>query len=226
LGLNHSPKIATNGLVLCLDGANFKSYPGSGTSWIDLAGKNVAGTLTNGPTFDSARNGNIFFDGTNDFVSIPDSAVVDISTAITLEAWIFAVKSTGYQNVICKSSNAQNTGYIYPRTDDGWTNTVFYLHVGTWSTLSAPWPSRNAWHHTAATYNGSSMRLFINGKLVNSKNQTGTITVNNNVLAIGNQTSFSEYFGGNISNLRMYNRALSDAEIENNFNALRGRFGI
>ena len=67
MAFNYSPKIVTDGLVFAVDAANKKSYPGSGTTWTDLAGSND-GTLTNGPTFDSGDGGSIVFDGTDDYV--------------------------------------------------------------------------------------------------------------------------------------------------------------
>lgn len=73
MGLTHSPKIVTNGLVLALDAANNKSYPGSGVTWYDLSGNGNNGTLTNGPTFNVGNLGSIVFDGTNDYVSFNNS---------------------------------------------------------------------------------------------------------------------------------------------------------
>jgi hypothetical protein len=218
--------VVQSGLVLNLDAGVSTSYPGSGTTWTDLSGNGNTGTLTNGPTYDSTNGGYIVFDGTNDYVNIVDAAILDLTASITSEAWVFAVKSTGIQNVISKSSSIQNNGYIYPRTDNGWNNCSFYLNIGTWTTLSTAWPSRNAWHHTAATYDGNAMSIYINGNLVASKSQTGAISTNTNALSIGDQPGYSEYFGGNLSNLRLYNRALTAAEVKQNFNALRGRFGI
>ena len=68
MAFNYSPNIITDGLVLYLDAANTKSYPGSGTTWRDLSKSQLNGTLTNGPTFNSANGGSIVFDGTNDYV--------------------------------------------------------------------------------------------------------------------------------------------------------------
>ena len=65
MGLSHSPRIVTDGLVFCLDAANIRSYPGTGTTWTDLKGGNE-GTLTNGPTFSSDNAGSISTDGSND----------------------------------------------------------------------------------------------------------------------------------------------------------------
>lgn len=86
MALNHSPKIVTNGLVLYLDAANQKSYPGSGTTWTDLSGNGNTGTLTNGPTFSANNNGGIVFDGANDYVSISNSSSLNITGRnITIE---------------------------------------------------------------------------------------------------------------------------------------------
>ena len=73
MGLSHSPSIITQNLVLCLDAANSKSYPGSGTTWYNLIPGGVNGTLTNGPTYSSANGGVIALDGVNDYISLTNS---------------------------------------------------------------------------------------------------------------------------------------------------------
>jgi len=77
MGLSHSPRIVTNGLVLCLDAGNRQSYPGSGTTWTDLSGNGKNGTLTNGPTYTSANVGAIVFDGVDDYVSCSASNILN-----------------------------------------------------------------------------------------------------------------------------------------------------
>jgi hypothetical protein len=226
MALSHSPSIVTNGLVLCLDAGNPKSYAGIGTVWTDLSGQGNNGTLVNGPTYSSSNGGSIVFDGGDDIVSISDSNILDITTSISLESWIYATKSTGIQNVISKSSASQNNSYIYPRTDDGWTTATFYLGVPIFTTLIASWPSRDAWHHTVATYDGATMKIYIDGVLSNSKSQSGTISTNTNSLTIGSQPGYGEYYGGRVSGAKIYNRALTASEIQQNYNALRSRFGI
>ena len=74
MGLSHSPRIVTNGLVLCVDAANPRSYPGAGTAWTDLSKQGNNGTLTNGPTFDSANGGSILLDGSDDYVEVQGTA--------------------------------------------------------------------------------------------------------------------------------------------------------
>jgi hypothetical protein len=198
--------------------AYYKCNDGSGTVLTDATGGSD-GTLQNAPAWVASEiqfAGNaLSFDGTDDVVNIADNTTLDITTAITLEAWVYASKNTGVQNVVCKSSNAPNTGYIFPRTDNGWTNVVLYLHIGGgWRTLSAPYGLLNAWHHLAATYDGAMMRLYIDGVLAASQAQTGTIAVNSNVVALGNQTGIAEYFGGRADEIRIWNTARTQVEIQ------------
>ena len=130
--------VSTSGMV-----AWYRMNTGSGTTAVNSCTNTagIDGTLVNSPAWVSspvqyAANA-LAFDGTNDYVTIPDNNTLDIASAITLEAWVYATKNTGIQNVICKSSGGPNTGYIFPRTDNGWANAVIYLHIGSWQTLSA-----------------------------------------------------------------------------------------
>lgn len=200
-------------------------YPcndGSGSTLTDAKGS-FSGTIQNAAGFvaspvQSAASA-LAFDGVNDVVVIPDNNNLDITSAITLEAWVYPTKNTGIQDVISKSSNSINTGYIFPRTDNGWTNFSFYLcFVGGWKIVNAPFPSLNSWHHLAATYDGAMMRLYLDGVLVNSVAQTGAITTNTNVLALGNQPGFFENFGGYADEFRVWNVARSQAQIQANMN--------
>ena len=179
----------------------------------------IDGALVNAPAWALSpvqyQANALAFDGTNDAVAIGDDNSLHISTTITLEAWVYATKNSGVQNVISKSSNAVNNGYIFPRTDDGWANVVAYLHIaGGWRTLSAAYPSLNAWHHLAVTYDGATVKLYIDGALSNSLPITGAITTNTNPLALGNQTGYAEYFGGYADELRVWNVARTQAQIQ------------
>ncbi len=205
--------------------AYYRMNEGSGLTTVNSATSTtgIDGTLINSPAWITSpvqySANALSFDGADDNISVPDNNTLDISAAITLEAWCYATKNTGIQNVISKSSNGANNGYIFPRTDNGWNTVVIYLHIaGGWRTLAAPYPSLNAWHHLAASYDGATIRLYINGALAASMAQTGAITTNGNPLALGNQTGFSEYFGGYADEMRVWNVARSQAEIQNNMN--------
>ena len=205
--------------------AYYRMNEGNGTTTVNsaTATTGIDGTLLNSPSWTASpvqfSANALSFDGTNDNISIPDNNTLDISAAITLEAWCYATKNTGIQNVISKSSNSANNGYIFPRTDNGWSSVIIYFHIaGGFRTLSAPYPSLNAWHHLAATYDGASIKLYINGVLSANMAQTGAITTNGNPLALGNQTGFAEYFGGYADEMRVWNVARTQAEIQSNMN--------
>lgn len=212
------PSNNASGLV-----AYYKCNNGAGTVLTNSVIPGTNGTLQNSPTWTAspvqfAANA-ISFDGTNDFVTIPDNNTLDITTAITIEAWVYATKNTGVQNVLSKSSNSANNGYIFPRTDNGWAQVVIYFHIaGGWRTLSASYPSLNAWHHLAATYDGATIRLYINGVQAASSARTGSITINANPLALGNQTGYAEYFGGSADEFRIWNVARTQVQIQANMN--------
>jgi len=102
--LAHSPRIITDGLVLCLDAGNPKSYPGSGTTWTDLSGNGNNGTLTNGPTYNSGNLGSLVFDGVNDYVNLGD---LDLPAPFTLSIWFKGntTQSQQYCGLLNKSSS-------------------------------------------------------------------------------------------------------------------------
>ncbi len=183
----------------------------------------IDGTLVNAPTWAASPvqfgANALSFDGTDDFVSIAQDNTLNISSAITLEAWVYATKNSGIQDVVSKSSSGINTGYIFPRTDDGWAHVVSYLYIaGGWRTLSAVYPSLNAWHHLALTYDGATIKIYIDGVLANSQAQTGTIAVNTNALVLGEQTGYPEYFGGSADEIRIWNLARTQTQIQSNMN--------
>jgi hypothetical protein len=99
MAVNYSPKIITDGLVLYLDAANTRSYPGSGTVWSDLSRGGNNGTLRNGPTFNSGNGGSIVFDGVNDYASFPNNTNLD-NQKITMENWVYPTITLSQQGFI------------------------------------------------------------------------------------------------------------------------------
>lgn len=199
---------------------SYQMNDGSGLSVTDNSGNSHVATLGTGTSWVASpiqfTANALSFDGADDFVEIYDTALLDITTAITLEAWVYPISNAGVQNVICKSSQTINTGYIFPRTDDGWANTSFYLHLdGGWNVVTAAYPSLNEWHHLAATYDGATMKIYIDGVLSASQAATGTITTNNNSLVLGDQPGYSEVYGGAADDIRVWNTARTAAEIMN-----------
>jgi hypothetical protein len=226
MGINYNPRTVTDGLVLALDAGNTKSYPGSGTTWTDLSGRGNTGTLTNGPTYSSANGGSIVFDGTNDVVNASTS-IIDRADGqeITVSCWIKPSRTSGQYSVFC--TNRSNDTSIY--------NWIFYQHTndgaisfhGDAQNKSSYIPTTNVWINVTNTVTASAVStLYVNG--VSTYTVTGYTYGNGTPsrLGIGADPGGQEPFQGNISQVSIYNRALTVAEIRQNFNALRGRFGI
>jgi len=158
------------------------------------------------------------FDGVDDFVQMNTTSLFDMSTQISIEAWIKPSSGIITQNVISKSSNVENSGYIFPRTDDNWTNFSAYLHVdGSWKVVSAPYPNLNEWHHVAVTFDGAMIRLYLDGIEVDNLLAWGTIQTNTNPLVFGNQSGYGEFYKGQLDDVRIWNDTRTPTEIASNY---------
>jgi hypothetical protein len=236
MGYFHSPRIVTNGLVLYLDAGNRKSYPGAGTVWRDLSGNGNNGTLTNGPTFNSANGGGIVFDGVNDYVRIPNAINFIPSQNITILGWQYLVKRDS-TFIMCSDGLGNNEILIY----NGWDSLIsrkigvaFNAPTGTSSwLLSNTEPSLNTWMYIAVTRESNTVSLYINGQLETVNTQAGLIIPGNTAPLLigvdvdsGDEGSLGNWFNGNIPQILIYNRALSTTEILQNFNATKGRYDL
>jgi hypothetical protein len=213
------PNISEDGLVLILDAANVKSYPGSGTTWNDVSGNSNSGSLINGPTFDGGNLGSIVFDGSNDYVQ---TNINRSFTAMTLMGFIkrngaqvdytgiFYSRGTSITGISFYSTN--NLGYTW----NGAVNTYTFN-----SNLLVP---NNTWCMVAMSVTSTAATLYVNtSSATNTVSHTST-TIDD--LKLGQDDFGSRFMNGNIANVMMYNRALSANEIFQNFNATRSRFGV
>ena len=221
MAFNYSPKTVTDGLIFTVDAANKKSYPGSGTTWTDLAGNNN-GTLTNGPTFNSGDGGSIDFDGTNDYVVTQ----LTCGTTFTWSVWFNAdAVSSGYQNIMA----IQNPSYMLMLLDDNTTSMGFWSSDGLGGgSLNMDSISANTWYNAVFVREGNSTtngyKTYLNGVFKGQAN-TGTWSSSDNVWLAGRDAQ-PQYYNGRISNAKIYNRALTSAEVTQNYNAIKGRFGL
>ena len=215
--------IVTSGLVLNLDAANPRSYPPpyNGTVWTDLAGTNN-GTLTNGPTFNSANGGNIVFDGVNDFVQLSATPSSLVTSNVTISSWFNTLNTT--QQMIVGNSGGSNRFYIETFNRSG----ALVVHWGIGSKQNSLTSNAiittNSWVNYSMTYDGNIAIGYLNGLTTDSAS-IGNQTYTNNTLRVGLWVN-TLYFKGNIPQVTIYNRALSASEISQNFNATRARFGI
>jgi hypothetical protein len=239
----NGPKIVTDGLVLCLDAANRKSYPGSGTSWTDLSGNGNNGTLVNGVGYSSNNGGSLVFDGVNDYVNCGNVLNFNYTDVFTLSAWIKRSSTgTGVQNIISKQSmSSPYQGYQFGfNVNTG--GSQGYLGVNT----IGNYPSHamgiqtqttyndTNWHYVVATYNGNGsytgLKLYVEGELkTSSYHYIGTSSVsfsNSKDLQIAARDGVNQLFSGSIPQVFIYNKALTPQEIQQNYNALKGRYGL
>ena len=234
MATKYSPKIVTNGLVLSLDAANNKSYPGSGTTWTDLSGNDNNGTLTNGPTFSSANQGSIVFDGTNDYVGFTYNSVFNPSTSLTFSIWVkLTISDANIRNPIELSASADELYFILWRADLspkrwGW-GIKQSNNITIETTTSATNWSIDTWYNLTVVANATSGQVpfYYNGILDSSIAYNGTLKQNASAtLSLGSDPGASRrYWQGNIANALIYNRALSATEILQNYNATKSRFG-
>lgn len=224
MSVSGGPNISEEGLVLYLDAANRKSYPGSGTSWIDLSGNNN-GTLTNGPTFDSANNGSIVFDGVNNFVDFTDSGLLP-TAGLTVSTWYKT--SVADKWLVDKSAGSFFNGYRVISNGDG---SVSFQVNGPAVGTSAGFIAVNAgnWVNIIGTWTPStSLILYSQGTQLAINTTSIPASINNpsaNLRVAGRATNI-DYWNGSVAQVSIYNRALSPDEILQNFNAQRSRFGI
>jgi hypothetical protein len=238
MSLGHGASVVRDGLVLHLDAANVKSYLGSGTTWYDLSGNGNNGTLLNGVGYSDQDNGSMVFDGVNDYTtfgSIPLGNDLQLnSTDFTMNflLWVSSTQSNNFPRLIDKS-NSSNGGGGYALIWNPPSNAYIYVANGTlreneWTSPVCP---TDQWYSmTFISRFNSTASMYINGEHA----LTADLHINNfppNTVAtlnIGNWYTLdtNRLLTGNIASAKIYNRALSDAEIKQNFEALRGRYGI
>jgi hypothetical protein len=220
------PNIVTDGLVLYLDAANQKSYPGSGTVWTDLSGNGNNGTLINGPTFDSGNNGNLVFDGIDDRGNILHNDLFNIDTGVTLSIWINRNTTVSNSRVLAKGGNNNSTKGI--TIASGAPHTINTLIGNGTIRRSLNISLRtNVWEYVTTIYKRSEIyNMYING--VFAASQTAFDEECNNTsrnIDIGSQGA-GTFLSGKISNISWYNKVLTSEEILQNYNATKTRFGL
>jgi hypothetical protein len=220
---------------LCLDAANVKSYPGSGNTWIDLSGNGNDGTLTNGPTFNSDNKGSIIFDGVNDRIETGITAPFGTSL-FSFEAWIYYTASQ-FGGIISKRTSAgtfQQVSLFVSQLSSGASGKKisFYHSDGTsLRSEASPLDYDGAWHHVVLSCDSDRDHLYIDGSLVISSSITSVPNLTlSPPLTVGALYDISDTyiqpFNGKIAVAKYYNFALTAIEVQQNFNALRGRFEI
>jgi len=189
----------------------------SGTTVTDASGNSNHGTITNAVSIASGHSGKaLSFNGANAWVTVKDSASLDLSASMTLEAWVYPLAMTnGGQTVILKESSGAEVYALY--ADEDANLPVSYINDGSYQAVTGP--NRlpvNQWTHLVSTYDGQYQRLYVNGIEVAKSAQSGLIQQSGGVLRLGGNSVWGEYFNGYIDEVRIYNRALTATEVGNN----------
>ena len=219
------PDIIEDGLVLCLDAASKRSYPGTGTVWTDLKGGNN-GTLINGPTFDAGNGGSIVFDGGDDRVDCTSPPEIDSISEITMIAWV-RYSAVGYYPKIMSRGHAAATdllrgasnnqlSFYYANSSQATDSDYFSGTTGSIN-LSSGWIC-------VAVTSGSVVKFYKNSDLVYTSGSVTTNTGTGSTLVLGNKPGGGRNFNGKMSVAMVYNRVLSADEIRRNYLSTKERF--
>jgi hypothetical protein len=214
-----APNIITDGLVLYLDAANTRSYPGNGTVWTDLSRGGNNGTLTNGPTFNSANGGSIVFDGSNDNISTNYNSQL---TNFTVCVWFKTSDSSnpGAARIIDKN---YISGFWIGKNSTGasnsWGGGVLESSppYGRYITLTD-----GQWHFLVSTRLGTTHTIYGDGITNSTSGTVSSTALSTTSLTIAGGAA--QVFKGNIAQTSIYNRALSATEVLQNYNATKGRY--
>jgi hypothetical protein len=191
----------------------------SGTSTSDSSGNGNHGSLVNSPAWAAGRTGAALqFNGSSNYVEIPSSSTMNqTGAALTLSAWVYKTANQANWRMLIHRQAGTSTGDQWALAFNG-DKAVLAVNTGTLATVTAPTATPvNQWVHVAGTWDGSTMRLYINGSQVATTARSGTITVESKTVTIGagrNGTAMDEFFAGRINEARIYSRALSASEVQ------------
>jgi hypothetical protein len=227
MACNYQNKIVSNGLVLCLDAADKKSYPGSGATWFDRSGNGHNGISSNLSNFVSNDQKSLSFNQTCVNLTLNNSLFTNQATLIIFLKLTTAIGQ--YGGGIERVSGVGSKAFSHYTWSDGlaYFGTFLSESKRVNSIVLSNTVNRTNWHMISITCSpgANNWKFYQNTELIRTDTGDSNITLsNNNIHSIGGDTTYG--MAGNISNVLMYNKALNPEEIKQNFNTIRGRFGI
>jgi len=209
------PNIVDNGLVLCLDTSNSKSYPGSGTTWTDLTVNQYNATLISSPTYSSSNNGILTFNGSSQYSSVSIPSLTDYSISF----WVNVISLPGGELQLFGSPNdVSGISFI---NSGGWR---WHSWSGASSRLGT-FVTTGTWCNFIMTATGSTTKFYLNSQNTDTFNNKISWSAGTAYFCAVNPST-GRYLNASLGNISFYNRVLTDSEISQNFNAFRGRYGI
>ena len=255
MALAHNPRIVTDGLVLCLDAGNPKSYPGTGTSWYDLSKTGAVATAVNGPTFNTDK---FYFDGTNDYFYLDDSLYYGGGSTLSemsVFAWIITSYNTAGSALGDNGADNGNWSILDFDRSEAFTFTIngtgeiqmcgdstnYGGFDAQYDLIGTNKYNDGNWHYIGWTFSVANQKIvmYADGEIDRTFNANGSMSAlgagskrygligDGSEAASVNGGGNAEYYQGTIASLQFYNsKALTADEVAQNFAALRGRFGI
>jgi hypothetical protein len=221
--------IVTSGLTFAIDAGNLVSYGGTGTTVYDLVTTGRTATLTNGPTWTYLSGGTFSFDGTDDYgqaTGLPITGNTSFSIGSFSNVQTNPTSGSGDGPIVFygKTTANQSAG-IYYRASDNYVRFTAYGGTGV-DYATGFLKDFNIWHHWMIVYNGSTVLVYRDGVADPNGPQTRSLNITEGTLLFGGGPQNSSYLQQRIPMVQLYNRALSSNEINQNFEAYRGRFGV
>lgn len=212
--------IVTDGLTLRLDAVNTSSYPGSGSTWFDLAGTQQNITLVGSPTYTSASPSYFTFNGLSQYGT--GTGAVLTSTSYTKSVWFYMNSFATNNNLVSSAAGGHFTFFgATNKLHNGHANWSNYLAYPSTTTFSL-----NTWYNATLTFNTTDgMVLYVNGTL------DSTYTANKTSYSGNGSTDIASFgasnlLGGRIAKVYCYNRSITAAEVLQNYNADKAKFGL
>jgi hypothetical protein len=222
MSITYNPKVVTDGLVLCLDAANKRSYPGTGTTMTDLKNGHT-GTLTNMEASNfSSLNGGIFsFDGTNEDIDFGDILDDDITDSFTIGCYLRFSSLSGSINPfskhgsywVHKENSTNKLRFKIETTSNGRKEVEANLALST-----------SVFYFLVGVLDQQKLLIYVDGMKYNETTFTGTFKKTTGTLNWGGYGGDIDMFPGDLGHSFIYNRALAADEVLQNYNATRGRY--
>ena len=193
--------------------AAFAFDEGAGTSAADASGSGNTGAITGATWTTAGRNGGaLSFDGASDYVTVADTSSLDLSTALTLEAWVYPTSTSGSRSILAKER--AGGGFPYGLETSAGAPTGYVVATERASAAGTSALAPNAWTHVAVAYDGAALKLYVNGALAATAAASGAVSASADPLRVGGNVTWGEWFQGRIDDVRVYDRALTAAEIQ------------
>ncbi len=223
-----SYNIVTTGLELYLDAGDPTSYPGSGSTWTDLVSAK-AFTLYGGVTYNGGNGGYLTFDPASS--QYAEATSLSSLSTWTVEAWhYYTGTNSGASPCIVTElfpGSTSNINYTLGSVADNNPNLSAAFFDGAWqATANGYTLTANAWYQVVGTYDGATVKLYVNNSLINSTSYSGTPISSGGGIRLMRRWDLGQYWGGSLGIVRMYNTDIGAGGIAQNYNANRSRFGL